>query len=94
MTADRRQRESPRSRGEIAGRIRELIVELSRQPIDTPAAGSRLEHDLNFDSLDRLELAVAIEQEFDLPPIPEEATSDLDTVGEIEALVFNVLRGR
>lgn len=47
----------------------------------------RLVRDLGFDSVAVLELLVALENEFEILPIPSEELNEAATVGDIEALV-------
>lgn len=76
--------------GDAAGRIRGLVADLA--PRDRAVAPEmRLEEDLGYDSLLLVELAVAIEREFALPPIAEEQAMDIRTVADIERLVAGVL---
>jgi acyl carrier protein len=68
-------------------RVRELVGSMS--PLGSRAAKSedRVVDDLGYDSVAILELALALEVEFDLQAIGEEQAVDLVTVGDIEALV-------
>jgi len=77
---------------EVRQRVRALAGEMSQRPLSDPVQPSaRLEEDLNFDSLEKVELAVAVEQEFGLRAIQEEDVMDIETVGDLEELVLQVL---
>lgn len=45
---------------------------------------SRLTEDLGADSLDRVELVMAVEQRFQLQPIPDAVIDTFDTVGDVQ----------
>jgi acyl carrier protein len=47
--------------------------------------------DLGFDSLATLELAMALETEFDLLEVPEGETVEMATVGDIETLIGSLV---
>jgi acyl carrier protein len=74
-------------REERAARVRELVGAMS--PLGSRIAKStdRVVDDLGYDSVAILELALALEVEFDLQAIDEEQAVDLVTVGDIEAMV-------
>lgn len=77
---------------ETRQRIRALAREQSQRSLPDPIqASARLEEDLKLDSLGKVELAVAIEQEFGLRAIKEEDVMDIKTVGDLEELVLQVL---
>jgi len=67
-------------------RLYELVAEIA--PCRTAVrANSRFVEDLGFDSVSLLELLVAIENEFRIPPLQEADTRTLRTVGELEELL-------
>jgi acyl carrier protein len=73
------------SRDEIARRLRALVLErLARELPASPDAD--LAGELQLDSLQRLELVVAIENEFEICLTPEDEQG-LATLGELAALV-------
>ena len=47
--------------------------------------------DLGADSLDIVELAMAIEEEFGVPEIPEDAIPKLLTVGDVVRYILNII---
>lgn len=76
---------------DIRSEVRELVGSMS--PRKDPGAvrpGASLGDDLDFDSLTKMELAVAIERRFGLTMIRDEDVMDIDTVGDIEELVMRV----
>ena len=75
------------SEDEIHIRVRELVLEVAPYPGATVDENSRLELDLQYDSLALVELAVKIEENFGLPPMAEGDILEIETVGDIERLV-------
>lgn len=65
-------------------RVRELIQELAPRRADALADEMLLVEDLEYHSLALLELAFALEDEFDLPPLDEEKVQHIRTVADIE----------
>jgi acyl carrier protein len=74
-------------REEQALRVRELVGAMSPLGSRTAKPSDRVVDDLGYDSVAILELALALEVEFDLQAIGEEQAVDLVTVGDIEELV-------
>ena len=54
---------------------------------------SRLIEDLKADSLDVVELTMALEEEFELPDTPEEELTGIVTVGDLAAYVTRAIQG-
>lgn len=80
-------------RTDIPGQVSRILVdlfELERESV-TPAA--RLREDLKLDSLDGVDLVVALEKHFNCL-VDEEAVKKLRTVGEIQAYVAARLASR
>lgn len=73
--------------GDISTRLISLIAEISPATELEPGESTRLIQDLMFDSISLLELAVAIESEFDLSALTEMGTANIVTVGDLVALV-------
>jgi acyl carrier protein len=67
-------------------RIRAILVEHLGIDEDEIEGTSHLEDDLGADSLDRVELTMAVEDQFDLE-IPDEDADDLQTVQQVVAYV-------
>ena len=49
--------------------------------------------DLSADSLDVVELTMALEEEFELPDTPEEELTGIVTVGDLAAYVARAIQG-
>ncbi|MEV4722298.1 acyl carrier protein [Micromonospora humida] len=67
--------------------VRQLVAGMAPQPAGDVTDGQRLVDDLHFDSLTLIELAVALERRFDLPPISDDEAMDVVTVADVVALV-------
>ncbi|HEY3830132.1 MAG TPA: phosphopantetheine-binding protein [Solirubrobacteraceae bacterium] len=78
---------SPEAR--IRDTLRSLLVQMSPKDIQSVSADDRLVEDLGYDSLTLIELAVAIEDRFDLPAISEEEAMRIRTVGDLEQFIAN-----
>lgn len=77
--------------------VRETITSIIRQLAPDPndydgTVDVRLVDDLGFHSLALLELAFAIEDDFDLPPIDEETGRGIRTSEQVIAYVLGQLR--
>ncbi len=66
---------------EIFERVKKIVVEQLEVEEDTVAAEASFANDLGADSLDTVELVMALEEEFDIE-IPDEAAEQIDTVGK------------
>jgi acyl carrier protein len=78
--------ENSNGQAEISARVRDVVGSLVPGGAREVEATDRLT-DLGFDSLATLELAMALETEFDLREVPEEQTVEMATVGDIETLI-------
>ncbi|MBM7075409.1 MULTISPECIES: acyl carrier protein [Micromonospora] len=67
--------------------VRQLVASMAPHPAGDVTDGQRLVEDLHFDSLTLIELAVALERRFDLPPISDDEAMDVVTVADVVALV-------
>lgn len=65
----------------IEERIKEIIVEQLGVELDEVTEDASFINDLGADSLDTVELVMALEEEFD-QEIPDEEAEKLDTVGK------------
>lgn len=63
-------------------KVKEIIADQLGIDADTITAGSSFIEDLGADSLDVVELILALETEFDLE-IPEEEAENVSTVGDV-----------
>jgi acyl carrier protein len=67
----------------IFDRIREIIAEqLSVEDIEKITLETSLTNDLEADSLDAVEIIMALEEEYDIE-IPDEVAEEFKTVGDI-----------
>ncbi len=66
----------------ILEKITKILAEQLDVDEETINADTRIAEDLNADSLDVVELLMAVESEFDLE-IPDEAIESLKTVGDV-----------
>lgn len=67
---------------EIFDRVKKVVVEqLEVEDENTVTRGASFADDLKADSLDVVELVMALEEEFDIE-IPDDAAEQIDTVGK------------
>jgi acyl carrier protein len=79
---------------EVRAQIRAIIMELAPDTSKTPTEDALLVEDLGYHSLALLELAFALEDEFDLPPIDGETAQSIRSAGDIEDYVLRQLQER
>jgi acyl carrier protein len=70
--------------------VRHLVREIAPREGDLDTT-TRLVEDLGFDSVLLLELAVALEERFDLPTLGNVGRRGIRTVGDVEDLVAQLL---
>jgi acyl carrier protein len=73
-------------RSELLERVKQLATETLEVDPDTVTESASFADDLEADSLDLVELVMAIEEEFDIS-IPEEELEGIETVGQALSLV-------
>lgn len=66
----------------VFDKVKELIAEQLDVDADTITAESNIQDDLGADSLDVVDLVMAIEEEYEVE-IPDEAVANIKTVGDI-----------
>lgn len=66
----------------VEARVKVIVMEHLGVSAEKVVDGAKLEADLGADSLDRIELSMAMEEHFDLT-IPDEDSNQLHTVGEV-----------
>ena len=76
---------------EIFKTIQSLIVEQFALEPENVTQDSSFEDDLGADSVDIVELVMAIEEEFEIDEIPEEELTTLKTVGDCVRYLANRL---
>lgn len=67
----------------IFEKIREIICEQFAAEKDAVSRDTHFVDDLGADSLDVVELTMAIEEEFDIPEMDEDALRSIETVGDL-----------
>jgi acyl carrier protein len=82
-----------RSEEDVRDTVCAIIVDLAPAASEAQSS-SILVDDLGFHSLALLELGFTLEDEFDLPPIDQEAAQQITTVAAVEDHVVNALRQR
>ena len=71
---------------ELFARFRKCVVDVLSVPEDKVVPEASFGDDLDADSLDVVELVMALEEEFDIE-VPEEELEGVDTVGKAYDLV-------
>lgn len=77
-----------RTEQEVRTQLRDIILDLAPNPQREVTDEALLVEDLEYHSLALLELAFALEDEFDLPPIDEENARNIRSIKDIEEYVF------
>ena len=77
-------------RNEVFGQLRDAIVTVLGVDRDAVTEGARFFADLDADSLDLVELVMALEERFDVS-IPEEELDGINTVGNALDLLLGKL---
>ena len=75
---------------ELFARLRKCAVEVLSVSDDQVTPDAKFGDDLDADSLDLVELVMALEEEFDVE-VPEEELEGIETVGQAFELVTNKL---
>jgi acyl carrier protein len=75
---------------ELFARFRKCAVEVLSVSDDKVTPDAKFGDDLDADSLDLVELVMALEEEFDIE-VPEEELEGIETVGQAFELVTNKL---
>lgn len=77
-------------RGEVAERLKEVLVSELGLDADKVSEGASFEEDLEVDSLGVVELLMALEDEFGVK-IPDEEAENIHTVGQAVDMVHGKL---
>ncbi|HWC38760.1 MAG TPA: acyl carrier protein [Acidimicrobiales bacterium] len=80
-------------RTEIFGAVTQLAVDVLGVEPEAVVEEARFKEDLDADSLDLVELVMALEEKFDIS-VPEEELEDVATVGQAVSLVSDKLSAR
>ena len=75
----------------VLDKIREMVAEQFLVELDSVTADTAFVGDLGADSLDVVELTMALEEEFSLPDTPEEELASIVTVGDLANYVSGVI---
>lgn len=75
----------------IFEKVRELICTQFAVEEDTVTEDTAFVDDLGADSLDVVELTMAMEEEFGIPEVPEEDLKTIVTVGDLITYVENAM---
>ena len=75
---------------DILERVKKIVVEQLEVDADEVRPESSFTNDLGADSLDTVELVMALEEEFEIE-IPDEAAQQIDTVGKAVAHIAEKL---
>ena len=73
-------------------KMRSIIAEQFMMEESEITEATAFEDDLDADSLDIVELTMAMEEEFDLPEVSEDALSSIRTVGDLVEYVKRFLQ--
>ncbi len=79
------------SEAEVRARVLAVIGEMAPKSDVTPTVDSVLVQDLGYHSLALMEVAFALEDEFDLEPIDEKTARQISTVSAVQDLVVRKL---
>jgi acyl carrier protein len=75
----------------IFEKLQELLAEKFPVDIDSITMDTSFVGDLGVDSLDLVELTMLVEEEFNIPEIPEEDLQELDTVGDVVEYLSDII---
>jgi acyl carrier protein len=79
---------------QVPNKVRSIIVELAPEGDEPENDDARLVEDLRYHSLALMELAFALEDEYDLAPIDEHTARRIRTVHDVVQHVMNELRAK
>lgn len=77
---------------DVLAKMQELIAEQFAMDEDEITMDTSFEEDLGADSVDLVELVMAMEEEFDIGEMEEEDLSDLKTVGDCVNYLVNKMK--
>ena len=69
-------------KAEMVRKVIELAAEQAGVAADTLTPASHFVDDLNFDSLDKVEFAMEVEDEFEMS-VPDDRVDELKTIGDV-----------
>ncbi|MBR3544845.1 MAG: acyl carrier protein [Oscillospiraceae bacterium] len=74
----------------VLDKVITMVAEQFMIEPDEVTADTLFEYDLGADSLDVVELTMALEEEFSLPDTPEEELMNIHTVGDLASYISRV----
>ena len=77
----------------VLEKIIKMVAEQFMVDESTISENTAFVDDLSADSLDVVELTMALEEEFELPDTPEEELTGIVTVGDLAAYVTRAIQG-
>ena len=77
---------------EVLAKMQELIGEQFAVDADEITMETSFEEDLGADSVDLVELVMAMEEEFDIGEVEEDEVSELKTVGDCVNYLVNKMK--
>lgn len=77
----------------VLEKIIKMVAEQFMVEESTVSENTAFVDDLSADSLDVVELTMALEEEFELPDTPEEELTGIVTVGDLAAYVSRAIQG-
>ena len=77
----------------VLEKIIKMVAEQFVVDESTVSENTSFVDDLSADSLDVVELTMALEEEFELPDTPEEELTGIVTVGDLAAYVSRAIQG-
>ena len=80
------------NREEIADRVKKVVADVLQVERNNLTEESRFVEDLGADSLDRVTLLMALEEEFE-DSIPEEKTNELTSIGAAINYIETIMHG-
>lgn len=80
----------PATREQLAEDVKQIVAQHSTLAAEAIQESHTLDHDLALDSLDRVELVMELEEEFDIH-VPDDVADKVQTVGDIIAGVAAIL---
>jgi acyl carrier protein len=78
------------SRDQVLTDVKQVVAEFESLSPDAIQESTDLDNDLHFDSLTRVELAMELEEHFDII-IPDEVEQEIRTIGDIVDGVMKIL---
>lgn len=75
----------------IFEKLQEIISDKFPIDMDSITMETSFTGDLGADSLDLVDLTMSIEEEFNLPELPEADIRDMDTVGDIADYLADII---